>query len=124
MLREKERNEISVTDLCEVADIERSTLYANFGEISGLANSACEEQILYHLCDCKYIIRQSNISYRSMIDGVLSIKTKFLDKIFRKPAELRSLLKTSHRIYVFYSDQWAAMLLSNTGNTRLKQNNL
>ena len=43
MLREKERNEISVTDLCEVADIERSTLYANFGEISGLANSACEE---------------------------------------------------------------------------------
>lgn len=28
MLREKERNEISVTDLCEAADIERSTFYA------------------------------------------------------------------------------------------------
>ena len=34
MLREKERNEISVTDLCEAADIERSTFYANFEDIS------------------------------------------------------------------------------------------
>ena len=36
MLREKERNEISVTDLCEAADIERSTFYANFVDISAL----------------------------------------------------------------------------------------
>jgi AcrR family transcriptional regulator len=39
MLREKELQEISVTDLCEAVDIERSTFYANHGDISGLANT-------------------------------------------------------------------------------------
>ena len=39
MLRERELKEISVTDLCEAADIERSTFYANYGDISGLANT-------------------------------------------------------------------------------------
>ena len=38
LLREQELNEISVTELCESANIERSTFYANFADITGLAN--------------------------------------------------------------------------------------
>jgi len=38
LLREQELNEISVTELCESANIERSAFYANFADITGLAN--------------------------------------------------------------------------------------
>ena len=39
LLWEQELNEISVTELCESANIERSTFYANFEDISALANT-------------------------------------------------------------------------------------
>ena len=39
LLRDHELNKISVTELCEVANVERSTFYANFEDISALANS-------------------------------------------------------------------------------------
>lgn len=38
LLHDQELNEISVTELCDKANIERSTFYANFADISGLAN--------------------------------------------------------------------------------------
>ena len=38
LLREQELNKISVTELCESANIERSTFYANFADVTGLAN--------------------------------------------------------------------------------------
>ena len=38
LLREKEIKEISVTELCEAAKIDRSTFYANYEDISALAN--------------------------------------------------------------------------------------
>ena len=38
LLREQELNKLSVTALCEAANIERSTFYANFADITGLAN--------------------------------------------------------------------------------------
>jgi AcrR family transcriptional regulator len=43
LLREQELNEISVTELCERANIERSTFYANFEDISALANTYSSE---------------------------------------------------------------------------------
>ena len=43
LLREQELNEISVTELCECANIERSTFYANFEDISALANTYSSE---------------------------------------------------------------------------------
>ena len=43
LLREQELNEISVTELCESANIERSTFYANFEDISALANTYSSE---------------------------------------------------------------------------------
>ena len=49
LLREQELNEISVTELCESANIERSTFYANFEDISALANtylSKIEKQVV------------------------------------------------------------------------------
>ena len=39
LLREQELNKITVTDLCEAANIDRSTFYANFEDITALANS-------------------------------------------------------------------------------------
>lgn len=51
MLREQELNEISVTELCEGANIERSTFYANFEDISALTNaysSEIEKQVATH----------------------------------------------------------------------------
>ena len=39
LLRDQELNKISVTELCEIATIERSTFYANFEDISALAKS-------------------------------------------------------------------------------------
>ena len=39
LLRDQELNNISVTELCEMAKIDRSTFYANFEDISALANS-------------------------------------------------------------------------------------
>ena len=39
LLQEQGLNKISVTELCEVANIDRSTFYANFADISGLANA-------------------------------------------------------------------------------------
>ena len=39
LLREQELNKISVTELCEIANIERSTFYANFEDIPALANA-------------------------------------------------------------------------------------
>lgn len=38
LLRDKELNKISVTELCEAAKIDRSTFYANYEDISALAN--------------------------------------------------------------------------------------
>ena len=38
LLRDKELNKISVTELCEAAKIDRSTFYANYEDISDLAN--------------------------------------------------------------------------------------
>ena len=43
MLREQELNKITVTDFCEAANIDRSTFYANFEDISVLANSYAAE---------------------------------------------------------------------------------
>ena len=43
LLQEQELNEISVTELCESANIERSTFYANFEDISALANTYSSE---------------------------------------------------------------------------------
>lgn len=39
LLQEQELNKISVTDLCDKAEIERSTFYASFEAIPALANS-------------------------------------------------------------------------------------
>lgn len=39
MLREQELNKNTVTELCKVANIDRSPFYANFEDISALANS-------------------------------------------------------------------------------------
>ena len=38
LLREKKIREISVTELCEAAKVDRSTFYANYEDISSLAN--------------------------------------------------------------------------------------
>ena len=43
LLRDHEQNKVSVTELCEVANIERSTFYANFDNIPALANSYAVE---------------------------------------------------------------------------------
>lgn len=43
MLRKQELNKIAVTELCEVANIDRSTFYANFEDISALTNSYAAE---------------------------------------------------------------------------------
>ena len=48
LLRDKELNKISVTELCEAAKIDRSTFYANYEDISALANDVAtkiEEQL-------------------------------------------------------------------------------
>ena len=37
-LKEKELDKISVTELCEIAGVERSTFYANYEDVSALAN--------------------------------------------------------------------------------------
>ena len=38
LLKEKELDKISVTELCEIAGVERSTFYANYEDVSALAN--------------------------------------------------------------------------------------
>ena len=43
MLQEQELNQISVTDLCEKAEIERSTFYANYEDIDALAAAYCKK---------------------------------------------------------------------------------
>lgn len=43
LLRDQELNKISVTELCEAANIERSTFYANFDNIPALANRYAAE---------------------------------------------------------------------------------
>ena len=43
LLREQELNKLSVTALCEAANIDRSTFYANFEDISALANAYSSE---------------------------------------------------------------------------------
>ena len=43
LLQKQELNKISITELCEVANVERSTFYANFEDISALANSYAAE---------------------------------------------------------------------------------
>ena len=43
LLWEQKLNKISVTALCEAASIDRSTFYANFEDISALANSYAAE---------------------------------------------------------------------------------
>lgn len=42
-LREKELSQISVSDLCKEAGINRSTFYANYADIYDLANKLCQE---------------------------------------------------------------------------------
>ena len=43
MLREQELNKITVTELCGVANIDRSTFYSNFEDIPALVNSYAVE---------------------------------------------------------------------------------
>ena len=43
LLRDQELNNISVTELCEMANVDRSTFYANFDDIPALANSLTAE---------------------------------------------------------------------------------
>ena len=43
LLRDQELNKISVTELCEVANVECSTFYANFEDIPALANNYAAE---------------------------------------------------------------------------------
>ena len=43
MLQEQELNQISITDLCERAEIERSTFYANYEDIDTLAAAYCKK---------------------------------------------------------------------------------
>lgn len=42
-LREKELSQISVSDICKEAGINRSTFYANYADIYDLANKLCQE---------------------------------------------------------------------------------
>lgn len=44
LLREQERNKVYVTELCKAANIDRSTFYANFEDISAFAKTS-----LYYL---------------------------------------------------------------------------
>lgn len=44
LLKDKELADISVTELCEVADIDRSTFYAHYEDVSALGN-ACAADI-------------------------------------------------------------------------------
>lgn len=44
LLQGKELRDISVTDICKLADIDRSTFYAHYEDVSALANS-CAAQI-------------------------------------------------------------------------------
>ena len=43
LLQDQDLNKISVTELCEMANIERSTFYANYENISALANRYAAE---------------------------------------------------------------------------------
>lgn len=43
LLRRKSMNEISVGELCEMADINRSTFYRHYADIYALLDSVCEE---------------------------------------------------------------------------------
>ena len=43
LLQKQELNNISVTELCEMANVDRSTFYANFDDIPALANSLAAE---------------------------------------------------------------------------------
>ena len=43
LLRDQELNKVSITELCEMANIERSTFYANFEDIPALASSYAAE---------------------------------------------------------------------------------
>ncbi len=43
LLRDQEPNKVSITELCEVANVERSTFYSNFDDIPALANSYAVE---------------------------------------------------------------------------------
>lgn len=48
MLKKREVNQISVTDICKAADVNRSTFYANYIDIYDLAESvlkSCEEKV-------------------------------------------------------------------------------
>ncbi|MBQ8204123.1 MAG: TetR/AcrR family transcriptional regulator [Clostridia bacterium] len=38
LLQSKELHDVTVTDICELADIERSTFYAHYEDVSALAN--------------------------------------------------------------------------------------
>ncbi len=42
LLKDKELNEISVTDLCALAEINRTTFYANYSDIHALAHASME----------------------------------------------------------------------------------
>lgn len=44
LLKDKELADISVTELCEAADVNRSTFYAHYDDVASLAN-ACAAQI-------------------------------------------------------------------------------
>lgn len=43
LLRNNDLNKISVTELCEVANVDRSTFYANYDDISTLAHGIAEK---------------------------------------------------------------------------------
>ena len=53
LLKDKELADISVTELCNAADIERSTFYAHYEDVSALGN-ACAEDIEKRLSEVSH----------------------------------------------------------------------
>ena len=53
LLKDKELADISVTELCEAADVDRSTFYAHYEDVSALGN-ACAEDIEKRLSEVSH----------------------------------------------------------------------
>lgn len=99
LLQEKELNQISVSDICKLAELNRSTFYANFLDIYDLADH------LRHRLEEEFTVLFQDYDTATEQNGDLKMFTHIKENQLFYRTYFKLCYKESHQVYIYDAGQ-------------------